>query len=193
MRCFLEPDGPRPLRLLSSNFKPPHEMIIPRALAGGVACYTRQQLSLLDRLGRLLGHARPMRAPLPIGLGLLVLLAATGDSAASARMLTARFSGGCNAYTITVAGDGLTQPNAIVSYNITLIPRSGEPLTIVDSFAVVAENDGKFRKTIQGNWKKFEFTLTDKYTLSGSAILTSDLTLLHTLPISFSRRKLNCG
>jgi hypothetical protein len=168
-------------------------MIIPRALAGGVACYTRQPLFLLNRLGRLLGHARRMRAPSPVGLTLLVLLVATGDLPASARLLTARFSGGCNAYTITVAGDGLTQLNAIVSYNITLTPRSGETLTIVDSFAVVAESDGRFHKTIHGNWKKFEFTLTDKYTLSGSAILTSDLTLLHTLPISFSRQKLNCG
>ena len=54
------------------------------------------------------------------------------------------------------------------------------------------EKDGRFHATIQGTWKKFEFTLMDKYTLSGSAILASNLTLLHTLPIAFSPKNMSC-
>jgi len=70
---------------------------------------------------------------------------------------------------------------------------SGESMAIVDSFPVTPEKDGTFRKTIEGTWKTFEFTLTDKYTLSGSALLTSNLNLLHTMPLEFSPKNLNCA
>lgn len=109
------------------------------------------------------------------------------------RLLTAGFSGGCDAYTIAVTGEGLSQPNPVVSYNITLIPRSGEPMTITDSFVITPERDGSFRKTVHESWKKFEYTLTRKYTLSGVAVLLSDRTPLHTLPLTFSPAKLNCA
>jgi hypothetical protein len=58
---------------------------------------------------------------------------------------------------------------------------------------VTPEKDGKFRKTIAGTWIKFEFTLTDKYPLSGSALLNSNLNLLHTIPLEFSPKNLNCA
>ena len=80
----------------------------------------------------------------------------------------------------------------MVSYNITLTPPSGEPMTITDSFAVTPEKDGSFHKTVRESWKKFEFILTGKYELSGSAILLSDLTLLHTRKMKFARGRLNC-
>lgn len=132
--------------------------------------------------------------PVRIGLFVLISLMATVASAApSTRMVSARFSAGCRAYTVTVSGEGLNQPNTVVSYNITLTPSSGEPMTVVDSFPVTPGKDGKFHKTIEGTWKQFEFTLTDKYTLSGSAILVSDLTLLHSLVITFSPGTLSCG
>ena len=121
-----------------------------------------------------------------------MLLVAAGASADPARLLKVRFSGDCTSFTIVVIGQGLNQPNPTVSYNITLTPRSGEPMTIVDSSPVTPEKDGKFHKTIHGTWKKFEFALTDAFTLSGSAILISDLTLLHTTTITFSRATLNC-
>ena len=123
----------------------------------------------------------------------VVCLFATAAFAAPARLLRARFSGDCDGFTIVVTGEGLSQPNPTVSYNITLTPRSGEPMTIVDSSPVTPEKDGKFHKTIHGTWKEFEYTLTEAYTLSGSAILISDLTLLHTTPITFSRATLNCS
>jgi hypothetical protein len=97
------------------------------------------------------------------------------------------------AYTIAVSGEGLKQPNPIVSYNIRLTLPSGESMAIVDSFPVTPEKDGSFRKTIEGTWKTFEFTLTDKYTLSGTALLASDLNLLHTIPLGFSPKSLNCA
>lgn len=166
-------------------------MAIPKIQAGGR--WFRQPCSFFNRLAWRSKAARSTRNAVGIGLAALICLVATGASAAPARLLTARFSGGCNTFTITVRGEGVKQPNPIVSYNITLTPRSGEPITIVDSFALTPEKDGRFHKTIEGNWKKFEFTLTDKYTLSGSAILISDLALLHTLAITFTRENLTCG
>ena len=83
---------------------------------------------------------------------------------AAARQIQWRLQG---IHTIAVSGQGLTQPNAIVSYNIRLTMPSGESMAIVDSFPVTPEKDGRFHKTVAGTWKTFEFTLTDKYTLSG--------------------------
>jgi hypothetical protein len=174
-------------------------MAIPLIQAGRDFTRLCQPFSLfkLNRIGRLPEGARSARLSLLVGLlaalALLVSSMATDASAAPARLLTAKFSGGCNQYTITVTGEGLKEPNPIVSYNITLTPPAGEPIAIVDSFPVAPEKDGRFHKTIHGTWKKFEFTLADKYTLSGSAILASNLTLLHTLPIAFWPKNLNCG
>jgi hypothetical protein len=129
-----------------------------------------------------------------VGLAILAFSVATDAFAAPpARLLLARFSGDCKAYTIAVSGEGLKQPNPIVSYNIRLTLPSGESMAIVDSFPVTPEKDGSFRKTIEGTWKTFEFTLTDKYTLSGTALLASDLNLLHTIPLGFSPKSLNCA
>ena len=129
-----------------------------------------------------------------VGLAVLAFLAATDAfSAPPTRLLLAKFSGDCKAYTIAVSGQGLTQPNAIVSYNIRLTMPSGESMAIVDSFPVTPEKDGRFHKTVAGTWKTFEFTLTDKYTLSGSALLTSNLNLLHTIPLEFSPKNLHCA
>lgn len=135
-----------------------------------------------------------MRCFLRISAALITLFVAATISAAppQARLLTANFTGGCEAYTISVTGEGLSQPNPVVSYNITLTPRSGEAMTIVDSFEVTPKKDGSFRKTVHEFWKKFEYTLNGKYTLTGVAVLLSDRTPLHTLPLAFSPSKLNC-
>ena len=128
-------------------------------------------------------------------IAVAILFAATTASTApsSTRLLTASFSGGCDTYTIAVRGEGLNQPNPVVSYNITLTPRSGEGMTITDSFVVTPEKDGSFQKTVHESWKKFEYTLTRKYLLSGVAVLLSDRTPLHNLPLTFSPTKLNCA
>ncbi len=128
-----------------------------------------------------------------VALAAVVLLIATGALAAPARLVSATFSCGCKSYTFAVSGEGLDQPYPIVSYNISLTPPSGEPIAIVDSFPVTAEKDGKFHKTIRGSWEKFEFKLKGNYTLSGSAVLASNLIPLHTLNIAFSRPRLNCS
>ena len=168
-------------------------MGIPTIQAGGVGRLPRQLSFLVTWLVWFFRDAPSTRVPVRVGLIAVAFLAATGASAAPiTRLLTVRFSGDCKAYTIAVTGEGLKQPNPIVSYNITLIPRSGEPMTIVDSFPVTPEKDGRFHKTIEGTWEKFAFTLTDKYRLSGSALLDSDLTLLHTLVITFSPKNLDC-
>lgn len=143
-------------------------------------------------IGRISRGAPRTLPSLLIVLALLVFLMRTDAFAASPRLLTARFTGGCIGYTIAVTGEGLRESNSIVSYNITLTPPTGEPIAIVDSFPVTPEKDGRFHGTIQGTWKNFEFTLAGKYTLSGSAILASNLTLLHTLPVTFSRKNMNC-
>jgi hypothetical protein len=130
---------------------------------------------------------------LRIALALAFLLVTTAPAhAAPARLLTATFSGGCDSFTIAVTGEGLEEPNAVVSYNITLTPRSGEPIAVVDSFPVVPAKDGTFRGTIRQSWEKFEYRLTAYYKLSGNVILASNLTPLHTLTMSFSPKKLNC-
>lgn len=136
-----------------------------------------------------------MRCLLRILVAVAILFVTITTSAARSptRLLSASFSGGCDTYTIAVTGKGLNQPNPVVSYNITLTPRSGEPMTITDSFVITAEEDGSFRKTVHESWKKFEYTLTGKYTLSGVAVLLSDRTPLHTLPLTFSPAKLNCA
>ena len=135
-----------------------------------------------------------MKCWLRIALTLSVLIfGATHVSASPPRLLSATFSGGCQAFTIVVSGDGLTQHSAIVSYNITLKPKSGEPLVITDSFEVAPDKYGTFHKSFDATWKKFEFTLTGKYALSGSAVLLNGLTPLHNMTISFSRKKLDCG
>ncbi len=123
-----------------------------------------------------------------VGLAVLAFLA-TDALAAPGRLLRAKFK----AYTIAVSGEGLTQPNPTVNYNIKLTQPSGESMAIVDLFPVTPEKDGRFHKAIAGTWKTFEFTLTDKYTLSGSALLTSDLNLLHTIRLEFSPKNLNCA
>lgn len=167
-----------------------YEMTIPNVQAGETRF--RQPFFSLSRPGRAF-EGGSMRCLLRIALALGVFLSvSTAPSASPARLLTVRFSGDCEGFTIVVTGEGLSQPNPTVSYNITLTPRSGEPVTIVNSSGVTPEKDGKFRKTIHGTWKKFEIMLPDAFTLSGSAILISDLTLLHTTPITFSRTSLNC-
>lgn len=136
-----------------------------------------------------------MRGLLRITVALVVLFFAATTFAAPSktRLLTATFTGDCDAFTVAVTGEGLKQPNPVVSYNITLTPRSGEPMTIVDSFEVTPEKDGTFHKTVTESWKKFEYTPKGKFVLSGSAILTSKLIPLHDLKIRFSRPTLNCG
>ena len=167
-------------------------MIIPKIWAGGIGLRFRQPFFLGPRSVSTFddGAVRTLRFALAFGVLVLVAACASADSA---RLLKVRFSGDCNSFTIDVTGQGLSQPNPTVSYNITLTPRSGEPMTIVDSSPVTPEKDGKFHKTIHGTWKKFEFTLTDVFTLSGSAILISDLVFLHTTPITFSRARLDCS
>jgi hypothetical protein len=128
-----------------------------------------------------------------VALAGVIFLLATSISAAPARLLTVSFSAGCDEYTITVTGEGLDQPGAVLSYNITLTPPSGEPIAVVESFPVTPEKDGSFHKTVKGTWKHFEYTLTGKYVLSGSAILSSNLIPLHTLPIAFSPAKIDCS
>jgi len=133
----------------------------------------------------------------PIRVALLaagLALGATGACAKPPQLLGVTFTGGCDSFAIAVTGQGLDQPTPIVSYNIKLTPRSGsEPFIIVDSFPVTPDADGAFRKTIRQSWKKFEFTPAGKYTLSGSAVLTSKITFLHTIPISFHHPKLSCA
>ena len=165
-------------------------MVIVRG--GRIACRYCLPWFRVNSLNQLFRRKWGEGAASPAGLTLLVFLLTPTAFADSPRLLTATFRGGCNTYTITVTGEGLKQPSATVSYNIMLSPRSGEPIAIVDSFTVTTDPHGRFHKTIHGSWKKFEFTLRDRYMLSGSAILTSDLTLLHTLTISFSRGNLNC-
>src|SRR5215468_10246274 len=135
-----------------------------------------------------------------IGWGRIVLavsaslVSVCGASAPTARLLTANFSGGCRSYTIRVAGEGLDQPNPVVSYNLTLAPRSGsEPMILTDSFEVIPDKDGSFRKSIRSSWRKFGFEASGNYTLSGSAILISKQTPLHTLPLAFSKATLDCS
>ena len=124
----------------------------------------------------------------------VVCFAAAATSASPPRLLTAKFSGGCESYSITVAGEGLDQSNPVVSYNIKLAPQSGgEPMVITDSFPVTAEKDGTFHRKIHQSWKHFEFAPSGNYTLSGSAILISKLTPLHVRTIVFARVKLSCG
>lgn len=123
----------------------------------------------------------------------VALFGATGVSGVPARLLSARFSGGCEAFTIVVSGEGLGERSIIVSYNITLKPRSSEPLVITDSFEVTPDKDGTFRKSFDATWKKFEFTLTGSYTLSGSAVLLNGLTPLDNRALTFSRKRLNCA
>ena len=167
-------------------------MTIPKVQAGEIGRRFRQPLFCvsLPRWTFLGAQGKPLvRIALAFGA---LLLFASAASAEPARLLTARFSGDCDVFTIEVTGDGLHQPNPTVSYNIKLTPRSGEPLFIVDSFVVTPDKDGKFHKTVHGTWEKFEYTLTDSFTLSGSAILISDLRLLHTISITVPRAKLNC-
>lgn len=123
----------------------------------------------------------------------MLLVGATRVSALPPRLSAASFSGGCEAFTIFVSGEGLQQSSAIVSYNITLTPKSGEPMVITDSFEVTPDKDGTFHKSFDATWKKFEFILTSSYRLSGSAVLLSGLTPLHNRAITFSRKKLNCA
>ena len=130
---------------------------------------------------------------IPLAVAILFVTTAVSAAPSPTRLIAASFSGGCDTYTIAVTGEGLNQPNPVVSYNITLTPRSGEPMTITDSFVITPEKDGSFRKTVHESWRKFEYTLTRKYTLSGVAVLLSDRTPLHTLPLAFTPGKLNCA
>lgn len=168
-------------------------MTIPKVQAGGIGVRFRQPFFFVSVPSWASCSARMKAFPrMALALGVL-LLAPEVASAGPARLLTARFSADCDAFTVVVTGEGLSEPNPTVSYNITLTPRSGKPMTIVDSFPVTPQKDGKFHQTVHGTWKKFEFTLTDAFRLSGSAILISDLTLLNTTPIKFSPATLNCS
>ena len=135
-----------------------------------------------------------MNSSLRIAIALFIFLGATSTSAAPTRLLSASFSGGCGTYVIAVAGEGLNQnqPNLVLGYNITLKPSAGEPIAITDSFAVVADKNGSFRQTFTASWHKFDIALTDKYVLSGSANLLSDLTVLSSARMTFSKTRLDC-
>jgi hypothetical protein len=108
------------------------------------------------------------------------------------RLLRVSASAGCERYTVRVSGVTVDEPKPLVSYNITLTPPSGEPMTITDSFAVMPEKDGSFSQTITDSWKKFEFRLTGKYVLSGSAVLVRNLVPLDSSSVKFSPAKLDC-
>ena len=124
----------------------------------------------------------------------VIYFAAASTAAAPPRLVAAEFRGGCESYSITVSGEGLDQPDSIVSYSISLAPRSGgEPMIITDSFPVTAEKNGTFHRKIRQSWKQFGFAPSGDYTLSGSAILISKLTPLHVRAIVFARAKLSCG
>ena len=172
-----------------------HEMTIPNGRESGICTRSRSFYSLFSSRTWFSERAPRVNRSTRIALAIAAMsLAATCAFAAPTRLLTARFAGDCGSFTIAVTGEGLDEPNPIVSYNITLTPRSGgEPISIVDSFEVTPEKNGSFRKTISASWKKFEFTLADNYNLSGSVLLTSNLNLLHNLTIRFARKKLNCG
>jgi hypothetical protein len=105
---------------------------------------------------------------------------------------TAIFSAQCTTFKITVSGSGVDQPKPIVGYNITLTPRSGEPTIITDSFPVTVDPDGSFHQTFTNDWKKFGYSLSGRYTLSGSAVLVSGLKPLSTIPVAFSPARLFC-
>ena len=130
-----------------------------------------------------------------ITLAVIAIFVSLGSaSAPPPRLLTANFRGGCHSYGIVVTGEGLDQPDPVVSYNITLTPASrGQPLIITDSFAVHPEKDAHFHKSVRASWKKFGFTPEGDFRLSGTAILISNLTPLHTRTIVFSRAALTCG
>ena len=167
-------------------------MIISKIWAGGIGVRFRQPFFFAPRSVPAFGKAVRTLVRMTLAFGVLLSLVA-GASAGPARLLTVRFSGDCDGFTLEVTGEGLNQPNPTVSYNIKLTPHSGEPIIIVDSSPVTPEKDGKFHQTIRGTWKKFEYTLGDNFKLSGSAILVSDLNLLHTIPVTFSRRTLSCS
>jgi hypothetical protein len=122
-----------------------------------------------------------------------ISLAVSVASASPPRLLAARFSAACDSYTVAVTGEGLVQPNAVVSYNLKLKPRSGEAILLVDSFPLTPDKAGSFQNTFHGFWKSFGYALTGKYTLSGTAILASNLIPLHVVKIAFSPSTLKCG
>jgi hypothetical protein len=132
-----------------------------------------------------------------IPLRLTAVLLAIGITAALAdrkanQIETANFSAQCTTFKIIVTGSGVDQPKPIVGYNITLTPPSGTALIITDSFSVMPDANGSFRKTFTNSWKTFGFELADKYKLSGSAVLVSGLKPLSTIAIAFSPTRLNC-
>ena len=169
-------------------------MAIAKGRDGGIRIRSLLSRPLFGRLACTFHRAKRVsfwvRSALPIAVFSLV---ATGAFASPTRLLTASFSGSCDSYTFAVTGEGLDQLNPIVSYNIKLKARSGDTIIIVDSFAVRPEKGGSFHNDVRGFWKTFGYALTGRYTLSGSAILASNLTPLHTMPIAFSPSKINCG
>lgn len=133
------------------------------------------------------------RMPLRLAAALLAMCITAAPADSSANQIDAAiFTAQCTTFKILVAGRGVNQPNPIVGYNITLTPPSGESLIITDSFPVMPDSSGSFRKTFANSWKTFGFTLTGKYTLSGSAVLVSGLKPLSTIPIAFSSTSLTC-
>jgi hypothetical protein len=135
-----------------------------------------------------------MLAGLRVAVALLAMCAVAAPAEHRANHIdTAAFMAQCGTYKLRVAGSGLDQPNPIVGYNITLTPPSGTSLIITDSFPVITNAAGTFRKTFTNSWKTFGFTLGGKYTLSGSAVLVSGLKPLSTVTITFSPASLTCG
>lgn len=126
-----------------------------------------------------------------IALTISILLGATAALAAPAPPLTARFSGGCDVYTIAVTGETSHQPHLVLGYNITLKPSSGDPIIVTDSFPITSESDS-FRQTFTTSWHKFDIALNSNYALSGTANLLSDLNVVSSVKMSFVRAKLNC-
>ena len=120
--------------------------------------------------------------------GLLSLLAMP----AHANVLTgATATVDCNGFTVVVGAFDLN-PGTVYQINIsfTLTPASGSPLVVPATISFTAPNNGQISEGTSGSWPA---PLTQPYTVTGSATLTSNGS---TVPILFNGANstlLSCG
>jgi archaellin len=79
---------------------------------------------------------------------LLGVLAIAATPAMANRVDTANVAADCTKFTIVVSGAEINEPNAAVTYTITVTPTVGAPITITDTIPVVPDASLNFSAAV---------------------------------------------
>lgn len=131
-------------------------------------------------------------------LAVLVLLAlalACVPSAAAHELTLAKATTNCTGGCLSLTAGSLTPGDMDkITYTFTLTSTTGgSPITVMGEIDFIADNTGTFSTTVCFNWLNTGNSLSDNFTVTGSATLTTPSDTM-TIPIDLGgNNSLNCG